>query len=473
MLYPLRVVTAVTTGAPATAFRQRKVQVASAPVGRLAENRMLLFLAGHVLLGVAINGSAALATLHAAVAVGAGLWIGATSRRIERVAMAAAYLAACDVLWRMTDARIFYETGKYAVAAVLLLGLFRIIRSTHRAVLPIAYFALLLPSALLTVQRLSVLGAREYLSFNLSGPLTLAISVVFFAQLRARWEELRRVFFALLSPIVAVATVATLGIFGAGEIEFTSASNFATSGGFGPNQVSALLGLGALLCLLLFLREDRIGLRLLEAGLGLWMFGQAVLTFSRGGAFNLIVAAGVVLVVGVVRSGRRIGSIIAIAVLAIGGVLVFTQLDQFTDGALEKRFADTETSNRGNLAQADLDLWEENRLAGVGPGIAAFERDEYRYIGVSPHTEFTRLLAEHGALGLLAIVLLAAIVLRGALSARSRWGQAVTLSLAAWAATQMTHAAMRISAGGFVFGLAMVVLVDEGRARRRAAKTGV
>ena len=54
---------------------------------------------------------------------------------------------------------------------------------------------------------------------------------------------------------------------------------------------------------------------------------------------------------------------------------------------------------------ADLQIFAENPLFGLGPGTAMIERDRISGIGIA-HTEFTRLLSDHGSLGLVAMGLL-------------------------------------------------------------------
>ena len=52
---------------------------------------------------------------------------------------------------------------------------------------------------------------------------------------------------------------------------------------------------------------------------------------------------------------------------------------------------------------ADLELWARNPILGVGPGMAAWGREEILDARISAHTEFSRLLAEHGLFGAAAL----------------------------------------------------------------------
>jgi hypothetical protein len=103
--------------------------------------------------------------------------------RRERVVMVAAYIAASEVLWRAAEAQVFYEGGKYAIAAVFAASMVRLrLRRIHW--LAVVYFLLLLPAIALTVGSVGLNLARGLISFNLSGPLALTLSVAFLSQIR-------------------------------------------------------------------------------------------------------------------------------------------------------------------------------------------------------------------------------------------------------------------------------------------------
>src|SRR5690606_14266869 len=75
-----------------------------------------------------------------------------------------------------------------------------------------------------------------------------------------------------------------------------------------------------------------------------------------------------------------------------------------TGGAVSRRFSDTGLTGRDVLMRSDLRIWWEHPLIGVGPGRAAAERVEMMGRAAAAHTEFTRLLAEHGLLGAAAML---------------------------------------------------------------------
>jgi hypothetical protein len=121
---------------------------------------------------------------------------------------------------------------------------------------------------------------------------------------------------------------------------------------------------------------------------------------------------------------------------------------------LEQRFSDLDTTLRGKIAQADLDLWFANPVLGVGPGISSRER--LAFMGIASHTEYTRVLAEHGFAGLLALLALLWMATRAYFRAPNIQAQVWVSALVAWSLVEMSHAAMRVTAISFLFGLAMV-----------------
>lgn len=150
--------------------------------------------------------------------------------------------------------------------------------------------------------------------------------------------------------------------------------------------------------------------------------------------------------------------------VAIGIViayLILPRLNTFTGGQLAQRLADTGTTNRTEIALTDLQMFVAHPLFGVGPGMGFFERSTTFLGSDAAHTEFTRLLAEHGIPGLVALALLLAMAWRSIRDAGTYWARGWTLVLIGWSITEMGHASMRIAAISFLFGLAACRWDDE------------
>jgi O-antigen ligase len=112
---------------------------------------------------------------------------------------------------------------------------------------------------------------------------------------------------------------------------------------------------------------------------------------------------------------------------------------------------------------ADIEIWRDNPLFGVGPGMAKGMRGLYysRAGTNSAHTEFTRLLSEHGLLGVSALLLLLWMGARNLLRARTTKGKALVGSMMAWSCLYMLNAAMRLVAPAFTFGLMFATFSED------------
>lgn len=429
----------------------------------------LVFLVLHVPLALLMNASREVSTIHAILTLVVGLVIVLTARNARRIAWVAAYICGAEILWRMTEAGIFWEYSKYAIVLLFVLSLLRMKR-IEKTALPVSFFLLLLFSVPLTFAYLPFDEAIDEISFNMSGPLTLAVSVLFFYQVRLSWKDREVLSWYLVAPVVGIATLCVRSIVTAEELVFTTNANFVTSGGYGPNQISAVLGLGALFLLLIVVQQTSQLKRVFPLLLALGLSGLSALTFSRGGLYNL---AASILILGVfaLRS-RRLRRVLipAMAISAFVGAFVFyPQLNAFTEGMLKIRFSDTSATGRIPIMQAELAAWRDHPLLGVGPGLESDYVRDFFGRPVASHTEYTRVLASHGIFGAISLLLLFTIGIRAVLRAPKNIAQGWTAALVAWSFLEMAHSAMRISAIGFVLGLAAAgwVIVENGSSERK------
>ncbi len=140
------------------------------------------------------------------------------------------------------------------------------------------------------------------------------------------------------------------------------------------------------------------------------------------------------------------------------------QLDLFTGGALSARFTDSRLTHRDRLAQADLQIWAENPVFGSGPSVSRSQRALLSGRASSiAHTEFTRLLSDHGSFGLVAILLLLSICLERFRLANTVEGRALVLGFIGWSVLYMLVNGMRLVAPSLLFGLACVKLRPAGQ----------
>ncbi|MES1211837.1 MAG: O-antigen ligase family protein, partial [Acidobacteriota bacterium] len=343
----------------------------------------------------------------------------------------------------MTGTGLFWELGKYGVAFILLLLFARLPNRRTTNWTGLLYLGLLAPSAALTIQALGVQLARDAISFNLSGPFCLAVTVLFFSSIRADSIDLETTVFALLAPTVGVLAICAFSTVTASSIYFYSESNYVTSGGFGPNQVSAVLGLGALLSLLLAFQRAKPWMRWTFFGLTGAFLVQGVLTFSRGGVLNAAICIAT-LCVHMVRQPKIRATVLGILVVFIfvGATIIFPRLNEWTGGALQERYASTTGGMRATIVEEEVEIWEDHPVMGVGPGMSKYFRSGMTGYEVASHTEFTRLMAEHGSLGLLALLVLLGIAGNAYLQAPTVLEKAWVSSLSGWAFIEMSHSAM-------------------------------
>jgi O-antigen ligase len=165
--------------------------------------------------------------------------------------------------------------------------------------------------------------------------------------------------------------VAAFGIASSSAIRFTTESNYQTSGGYGPNQVSSILGLGALVALLCTLigprRQGKLGLVLFAMVVDL--AAQSALTFSRSGLYCACGGASAAAIVLCRDARTRLKFALMAAVLGfITYYVLIPSLDLFTRGSLVKRFTEKGYSGRDSLLEADLNVFAANPFLGVGPG---------------------------------------------------------------------------------------------------------
>ncbi len=386
------------------------------------------------------------------VAVGIVLW----RPQPEWALYSAAYVVGAEVFWRMSQAGVLHEYGKYSVCVILLVGLARQGR-LRIPFAPAVYLCLLVPAVVVTFLEFEWYTSRRLISQNFSGPLTLVVCAIYCHGILIRRAQVISMMLALVLPLISVAAYAARGI-AMTSIDWGGESNFGASGGFGPNQVSAMMGLGAYAALLVIVLGRSLWLRVLSGGILLWFLSQAALTFSRTGVYLFGLAAGATAIFLLRDPKARLRFLLGAAAAGLlGTFVIYPALDQLTGGAMGRRFAETTLSNRSEIAAADVQVWKRNWLFGAGIGQAKFERTNFGFEESAAHTEYTRLLAEHGALGLFALLLLFGSAAKNFFSQRGT-GRSFVAGALAWALAFMFASATRLAAPSLLIGLSFAAL---------------
>lgn len=428
---------------------------------------LVLLVVGQALLARFMSQQPSLGLIQA-LAIGAVLLYGAIRRNAALLLCVAAYLPGAEITWRQARTPVPYMLAPYLMVGIALLAIStQYPKLTRAGRLAVMYFLLLLPATLITYTTTSGTAARQLMAFALAGPAALAAMVALCSQLTIHTWLYRRILWIMLISGIGPIAIALTGIADYisvyGSIDFGTESNGITSGGFGPVQVSSLMGLTVLVGVLLVLVEHEFVPRMLAGSIALLSMVQSFLTFSRGGMFAAAIAGGALaLSQATDRRGRRRVMVLVLSTFAVGYLLVIPRIDAFTQGQFEKRFGTTETG-RTSLAEGDLRLFREKWLLGAGTGMSKFRDITYETCQLradrcdqeaASHTEFTRVLAEHGIAGVASIVLMAMMALQALRRAGPSLG--LTVTFLTWAIAQMFYANLRIAAVPFVFAFAFV-----------------
>lgn len=411
--------------------------------------KLIVFAFFNVLLAYLSRQSALFSTIYGWATLIIGLFFLIQDKRPARLIYLCGYIIGAELIWRSTMAGIFYEYGKYSITFLLLLAILRYRLFSQTTKWPILYFVLLLPSITLLP-----FFDRDMISFFLSGPFQLAIATMFFSSIHLTQVQVKKTLIAIIIPTMGIAFLALYSTLTATNLVFTGESNFITSGGFGPVQVSLQLAFGSLLAFYYAITEkkDRLMVFLMLA-IAVWLIAQSIFTFSRSGLYNLG-ATVFIFFIFYLRYGRqrmRLFWFSAIIILFVIWV-AFPYMDEFTTGKLTSRYLDTNTTGRTVLVKADLQAFLDNWLFGVGPGQSIKYHIAFGQID-SSHTEYTRLLSEHGTLGLVAMLILVGLAAKRFLGKASVNGKSFRILLTVWALLYMLGTTMRTASPGFVFGL--------------------
>jgi O-antigen ligase len=118
-------------------------------------------------------------------------------------------------------------------------------------------------------------------------------------------------------------------------------------------------------------------------------------------------------------------------------------------------------SGREDILNGELKVFAENPLLGIGMGRGTIYREgEFNSDAVASHTEFSRMLGEHGLLGLLAIV--CAFVLlpyKHFRSLRNDDTRQWMLTFFVLSMFTLVHSGMRLALPSVAFGLAFIFIV--------------
>lgn len=385
----------------------------------------------------------------------------------DRAAKWAAYYVGMEVLLRMTGGNIVWEAGKYGAALLLIVGLLseKLVRPWPRKY--VLYFSLLLPS-LLVINFPDFRIGREEVSFNLSGPFLLTLSAIYFYKRKLSGYEVVAIFRSALFPLLAMIMYLIVVTPNLADIEFGTESNFQASGGFGPNQVSTVIGLAIFLLLVgLFLKAYLVKSFPVDLIILVIFIIRGLATFSRGGMIGAVIG-GIILIGYTAIASKRSKAFVAIFSFLIfaGGLSlgVWNYVNDQTMGRLEYRYEGRNyitgkqkeiTSGRTDIILNELGQFYANPVLGVGPGMGSLLVTNRAGRPAHSHMEYTRMLAEHGFFGLIAllIMIIAPVIFIFNLPTVHR---PLPMAIFIFVLFTLSHSAMRLAVPGFFYGLCLI-----------------
>lgn len=432
------------------------------------KDNYLILLLVHVLLGFAVFLFKPLSVAYAvAIGVFGCFYIIKNKNRGNEVLYSCAYVVCAEVFLRMTKGNVGNEYAKYMVMVFVLMGIY--FKGFSKNAIPIwCYLLLLLPGVIYSTIALNLeTDIRKAIAFNISGPVCLALSSIYCYQRIVTPKQMENMFRIMCYPIITTLAYLYFYTPSIKDTVIGTASNAATSGGFGPNQVSTLLGLAMFVFFVrIIFYSKNYYLFALHGFLLFYATYRGIITFSRGGVITggvmILILLVKLFIVGNAKGKTRLIVVFGIAVFGLIGIWGYSSYQ--TNGMIEKRYANedslgrekvSELSGREVLMETELQMFLDNPIFGIGVGKNKEYRKELTGIELASHNEITRMLAEHGSLGLLALLILLATPLL--LSLNNPQYLYVFSFFIFWLLT-INHAAMRTAAPAFIYALSLLKL---------------
>lgn len=385
--------------------------------------------------------------------------------RNNEALVAAAYVVGSEVFLRMTGGNPLYEISKYGVIAFLFLGMY--FGGFSKGAIPYWLFLLLLvPSVILSTFVLDFdTNIRTTIAFNISGPVCLGIASLYTYRRKIALEQMNSILLSMGLPIITCMIYLTLYTPNIRDVVTSTQSNFETSGGYGPNQVATFLGLGMFIFFSrIILESPNKFLLITNLIIALNISYRGMLTFSRGGMITGFIMIILLLLFLYFKSNYRgkvkLNYIIVFVTLAMMATWGYTSYQ--TGGLIDKRYANQDArgrvkedkfTGREEIAVSEIDMFLKNPIFGVGVGKGVEVRKSDTGIFVLSHDEITRMLAEHGSLGIIALLILFFTPL--VLYLENKFNMYLLCFVLFWLLT-INHAAMRTAAPAFVYSLSLL-----------------
>ena len=320
------------------------------------------------------------------------------------------YFIGFELLGRMVGASplIPWESGKYLAIPLLLFGI--VSSGSKKFDVGFSLILLSLPAVFIAVFAWN--ATFDDIVFNYAGLLGMILAMIYFSNQNTDPTEHTLMARLLIMPMLSVLTYVVFASPEIQAINFGGESTSSTTAGYGTNQVSTILGVGFFIPMIFYLMKRRLfPYNILNIAITLLFLFRSMLSFSRGGVYVPTFAIVVpFLVLKKDISPRQYLKHTIIGLFIIVGVFIYT--NQITHDALSERYSiqkeektgegenkllNEYTTGRWEIFLIDLKIWQAHPILGQGVGISKFQHPNQ----AAAHIEFSRLLAEHGFLGLI------------------------------------------------------------------------
>ena len=410
----------------------------------------IILILSHLLLAILVQVDPIIISIHAYITLALGFYYTLMDSNAHRGLIVMSYIIGSELLWRGFGANVFWEYGKIITILLILLLIYRIGFTKIKLNLGAVYVLLLIPS-------LISLDTNNYtdITHSLLGPILLGMSVNLFKNISINRLQLYKMLFFATVPIITLLAITNYDTIFSGGFNYTSAYiERIETAGIGPNQASNILGLGVLFIFLLTqLFRDKT--TLFFQILGIIAIIQTMLTHSRGGFWNTLISIVIFYFFQLTTTKSKVRLLIGAFPLILSFFyIIFPFLDNISSGSVIQRFSNADLGRREVIIDSELVAFKQNPVFGIGPGQSRkYRKDNFDHY-THAHTEYTRLLAEHGVFGVFANIILFILTFY-TLKNKSGNERTISMTLITWSLLFMIHSATRLAAPCFLFGIAM------------------
>ena len=452
-------------------------------MGRLLKSRYapLLWLIAAWLTGALTAKVPKLAFLIGLGALGWGLWSTLIRRnRYGEAHLYAGFIVGAEVYFRMAHAGLPWEFGK--IATFLLLGLGWLVRPFGKPtpLIFLFYLLLLLPGVFVPDWN-SIEAFKKEFMFTFFGEVVLVVAMLYFYKRKMEVEELLGLMRLMLLGVVMTSGMLFMKVPDYAAIHYGGGSNFVASGGFGPNQVSAILGLGIVLIGYSLLTGRKLFVwRWLDLVLLTIFALQGLFTLSRGGLMAAALALAVAVLAIYLNNPRQAVRLLSInpgkvVLLVVLMVFAYNLANDVSRGAIERRYFNVDqygrqikedyTTKRGDIVKDDWQTFLDDFITGAGIGGGRAKREQSTGISAA-HVELSRLPAEHGILGLIALLIMLFYPVWTFFKVQNTLTRFTLALFTAYAVLTMTHNAMRLAMPSFLYGAGFIWIMLQSRSTK-------